>query len=335
MYIKDDAYASCKLLRLEFEKRGYIVTEEYFGRKLVFTYTSPSGKTWKTSASHIWYPFISEKLRSISINKEKAYGVVHSLGYFIPFTKFIPADYEIKNNEIDILLATYKKIIVKPANSSLSRGLTMNILTRDSLIEAINVARKRTSNILIQEQVEGEEIRFVVINGKVVSALLRRTPRVVGDGYSTVARLIELENNKRKILNFDYVTYPLLSEEIVKKEWISSNAILKKDELLELNRATMIKNGASVYDVLDQVDVSYINIVEDIVKNLNVKFLVVDIIFNDYTSKTNDKYWFVEFNTSPVLKLFYGCRDGKMFNIIPILVDNINEWIHSAKNQLT
>lgn len=331
MYIKDDAFASYKLLRSEFEKMDYSVSEEVINDRRVVLFTSPAGRKWKTSAARLSYPFNSRQVRDISVNKEIAYEFAQESGVSIPYTHYISELNEITPDEIDDLLSRYSKLIVKPADASLSRGLTLNIQSADALRAAIIRARVVSPTILIQEQVEGEEVRFVVVDGKVVSALLRRTPRVTGDGISTVAELIERENIARKDLRFEYITYPQLTENIIGISLLTSTVVLKDGDILELNRATMIKNGCSVYDVLQSVDPTYVESVEKLVNRLGAKFIVTDVFLRDFTIPQQDhNYWFIEFNTSPVLKLFYGCRDGNMFDIVPRLASTIDTWLHAA-----
>jgi len=330
MYIKDDAFASYKLLRSEFEKMGYSVSEVVINDRRVVLFTSPTGREWKTFASHLSYPINSLEVMQISANKEVAYEFVQKAGISTPYTYYVSESNEIKNDEIEGFLERYDKLIVKPANASLSKGLTLNIQSADVLRDAIVRARAVAPTVLVQEQVEGEEVRFVVLDGKVVAALLRRTPRVTGDGIATVAQLIERENTKRQDLRFAYITYPQLTDSIISDSLITSSAVLAEGEILELNRATMIKNGCSVYDVLESVDSTYVATVEALVAKLEAKFVVTDVFLKDFTQPQKDNnYWFIEFNTSPVLKLFYGCRDGNMFDIVPRLAASIDTWLHA------
>lgn len=325
MYIRDDPYASYKLLRAEFVKKGYRVAEEIIDGHLFVTYTNPSGATWRTSAALLKYPCIAESVREISRHKEVAYGYASGRGVQVPYTHALNGDEAISDQEAEWLLVTYKKLIVKPSNASLSRGLTVNITSHEALNDAIENARKVSETILVQQQVEGEEVRFTVIDGKVTAALLRQTPRVIGDGVSTVAQLIAAENVERNALKFDYISYPQLDASIIPSAYFTSTQVLEDGEVLELNRATMVKNGCSIYDVFRDTDVSYVKTVERLVKDLDARFVVVDMFLKDFhTPQTEDNYWFIEFNTSPVLKLYYGCRDGRMFDIAPRLANSID-----------
>lgn len=312
-------------------KRGYRVDESVRddGRRYV-TYTSPSGKQWQTRAARIAYPCVSKEAAYTSLNKEVAYKFAHDHGVSIPATRYVKSNETLSDTEVSQMLATHTALIVKPSNASLSRGLTLKIRTSKALHAALTRARKVSPTVLIQEQVEGEEIRFVVMDGIVVSALLRQTARVVGDGVLTVAQLIERENEIRRELVFEHLTYPQLTEEIVPAEFFTSLHIPKKGEVVELNRATMIRNGCSVYDVIDEIDSSYRQLVEDLCRHMDTKFIVVDMFIRDYAQpRAKGNHWFIEFNAAPVLKLFYGCRNGKMFDIVPQLVKSIDATLHT------
>ncbi len=331
MYVNDDPNATYKLLAQEFKKKHYTFEEEEVNGRKVVVYTSPRGKTWRTSASRISYPFTSAAMRDISRNKEIAYRFAEKHGVTTPFTLYLPLDKELSLAEVKSLFKKYPTLIVKPSNSSLARGLTLNIRTSDELRTAIAYARDVSSAVLIQEQVEGEEIRFAVINGKVVAALLRRTPRVVGDGVTTLQELIKLENKARISSRFGLLKYPMLSKENVDVSFLTSQIVPKKGEIVELNRATMVRHGSSMYHVIDEIHPSYIQKVEDLGAHLGTKFAVIDVCVKDFYKPLNKRnYWFIEFNTSPVLSLFYGTRDNKTSDIIKKLVSCIDEYLHDA-----
>ncbi|MEO7904775.1 MAG: RimK/LysX family protein [Candidatus Saccharimonadales bacterium] len=329
MTIKNDPYASYKLLGAAFKKIGYTIDEEVRNNRRYVTYTSPSGKRWSTRAALLSYPCVSTEASYVSRNKEVAYKLAQKNNISIPQTWYIKATDTLTDEQIATMLAQHDHLIVKPSNASLSNGLTLGITTGRQLRTAITKARKTSPAVVVQEQVEGEEVRFVVMNGRVVSALLRRTARVVGDGVSTIAQLIVAENIARQQLKFDYIAYPLLSDENIESAFMTSTNVPPMGEVVELNRATMIRNGCSVYDVVDDVDASYITLVEKLAGAVDTRFIVVDVFVKDYQRpKTATNHLFIEFNTSPVLKLFYGCRNGKMFDIVPRLVKSIDVTLH-------
>lgn len=327
MGIISDKHASYKLLGKELKTLGYSVSEEYDDKKLFVNYVSPKGRIWRARAAMIGYPFTSATVRALSKNKAEATKFVTTHGVNAPATIKVHSD-KVDDVAIEKFLAKYGKVVVKPLNRSLSVGLTTDASTLNKVQKAIKKAARYSDEVLIQEQVFGEEVRFAVLNGNVISALLRQTPRVVGDGVSTVSELIREENKSRSKINYTIVKYPLLNRDHIHTS-VDMTRVPEKEEIVELSRATMISGGCSVYDVLDSVDESYISLVESLVSELDTGFIVVDVFIKNYREQADEKnYWFIEFNTSPVLKLFYSCRDGNMHNILPALASAIDKNIH-------
>lgn len=328
MGINSDKYASYKLLGKELQALGYAMSEEHEEKRLYVSYTSPQGKIWRARAAVIDYPFTSVMVRSLSKNKAEATKFVVAKGMNAPATLEVPGDMN-DDHKLEKFIDRYNKIVVKPLNRSLSVGLTTDVTTLLKAKNAIQKAAKHSDKVLLQEQVFGEEVRFAVVNGKVVSALLRRTPRVIGDGFSTVAELIKKENESRKQINYTLVPYPLLKSDMIRKS-VDQTKVPEMGEIVELSRATMISKGCSVYDVLDTMHQSYVELVESLVTDLDTGFIVADIFIKDYRQPaSSSNYWFIEFNTSPVLKLFYSCRDGNMHDIAPIIADAIDKKMNT------
>jgi len=328
MTVQDDQFASFKLLDKALRVKGYHMSDTSHN-PLVVAYESPTGKCWTTKASFITYPFNSEHVQDVSVNKQKTYDFAVAHEFPSPYSKMIRT--ELSEDASKSLLTKFGTLIVKPSNSSLSRGLTLNITTPKELKEAFKMAQRVSDTVLVQQQVEGDELRFLVMNGRVEAVLLRQTARVVGDGSSTIAELIEEENESRRQIKLERITYPLLSEDIVDETLLTNGRIPAKGEIVELNRSTMVRGGASIYNVFSEVHKTYIDKVETLVQKLGASFIVADVFCKDYTQSANDQnYWLIEFNTAPVLKLCYACRDGRQFDVVSRLADQIDLFLQQG-----
>ena len=328
MKASQDPHASYVLIKGEMSRRGYDSRMVELGDMRMVEFTHPRRNTWMTEINHMRYPLIDGSAAKIANNKSLSYELVERLGIPVPYTRTVAGEEVISEQEGADLIRKYGQLIVKPQQASLSNGLTLGITNMSTLLSAISNARefdKGDGSVLIQQQIQGEEVRFTVLNGTVVAALLRQTPRVVGDGVTTVAQLIRAENDDRAKIVDSLAGYPLLSEENIDLNLLMSEVILEKGEILELSRATMIKDGASVYNVLPEVHPSYVDIAKKSATALGARYLVVDIFIDDYTrAHTPGTAYFNEFNVAPVLKLFYSCRDGRHVDIVPPLVDAID-----------
>lgn len=294
---------------------------------------APSGNTWTMYDCNLNYPSMPAAAARISRNKTVAHEFAEQLDVHSPWTRQV--DTNINIEERAALLA-HAPLVVKPADASLSNGVSLSITTDEQLVSAITLARTFSEQILVQEEANGEEVRIVVVEGQARAAILRQTPRVIGDGQSSLRQLIEAENQARKAITSPYLSYPMLSEELIDLSAFDLDSVPAKHEIIQLGRGTMIKRGASMYDVFDQIDTSYLAMAETMARSLGAGFMAVDMIIEDYLRPATAKnYVFLEFNTSPVLKLFYGCRDGQHFDVLPHLAHMINVALGGNTNGRT
>jgi cyanophycin synthetase len=99
----------------------------------------------------------------------------------------------------DFLRSIGRDCVVKPAGGTGGgRGITTGVRTRWHLLRAAAAAAVYADRLLIEEQLAGENYRLLYLDGELIDAFVRRPPTVVGDGRSTVARLIDAANEDRR-----------------------------------------------------------------------------------------------------------------------------------------
>ena len=89
-------------------------------------------------------------------------------------------------------LKKHGSIVVKPARGEQGRGVSVGLKTIGEMEAAIDYAHSVCCDVVLEECFEGEDMRLLVIDYKVVAAALRRPARIVGDGVATVRKLIEV-----------------------------------------------------------------------------------------------------------------------------------------------
>lgn len=316
------ANESIDILKQKMEPRGFSFELIQLGMP-ARSYTrihSPGGNTIIVSSSSPLYPFATSSARTIYRDKRRLYDLAQLLGLQIPATLTIQAgDFLQRYDELKQFLDHHGTVIVKPDSGSGSKGLSLDITTIAQLENAVQTAREVSQGILIQRQFYGEEIRFAVIGGKVRAALLRQKAVVIGNGHATLHQLVEQENQARAGVIDTMVPYPQLDESFIDKTGLGEDDIVPLGERVELNKGTMIRTGASIYDVTGQVHSDYISIVEQLASQFGPGFLAVDLMLEDYTLESEiGNHVILEVNTNPALSLFYSCRDGKH---VPIVED--------------
>lgn len=304
---------SVDILQRVLERRGYIVKALGLqnGTRAFVQICDSEGHALLTLAAHNpLYPFATSSARLIARNKMISYEYVTRNG--VPVPRSVVVSPQGDRSEAVRLLKDHGPVIVKPIQGAGGVGLTLDVTTEEELDRALEVAWQNNAQAIVQRQFFGEEVRFAVINGKAEAALLRQKPRVIGDGFSTVAQLIAKENSARQGIIDTIVPYPQLTGGLVGHDTMVDQTVLASGKAKELNKNTMIRGGASVYDSISTIDPGYIEAAERAAQGLGRGYLVVDMMIEDYTKpSSNDNHVFIEFNLAPALSLFYSCRDGK------------------------
>lgn len=89
-------------------------------------------------------------------------------------------------------------IVMKPPLQGRGRGVTANIKSLEAVKKALRGIREYSQDrVIVEKHVEGDDHRFYVYNGKVISMYRRRAPYVDGDGKHSIQELINIENQRR------------------------------------------------------------------------------------------------------------------------------------------
>jgi len=119
-------------------------------------------------------------------------------GLPVPAELLISKIEEIDSQKLHDFLEKFSHVVVKPLDSAHGKGITLNINHYAQLESAITIAAEdsTSSKVLIQEQVQGHDLRIICIDYKFVEAISRTPARVVGDGQHNITELIILTNEK-------------------------------------------------------------------------------------------------------------------------------------------
>lgn len=308
------------------KERGYQIEEVQFDDKPLLRLCAPNGNQWLTS-TNVSYPMTSGVVAQISTDKVAAYKYAQMMDVSTPFTSSI-ADKEVGSFDYGGILERFSRVVVKPSDGFGSNGVTLDITAVDEFQKAVSYAHTFSPIAVVQEQIEGDELRFTVLDGKVVSVLQRQAPRVVGDGVSTIAELIRKQNEQRRNWSFPFIKYPQLDGALIDGSCLADMTVLQIGEMRELSRATMVKCGAIVYEIIDEIDPSYCEIVERLASGLAATFIVADLFVQDYKQPAAvNNYWFNEFNVSPALKMYYAPVNKDASSVARMIVDRFDAMI--------
>lgn len=258
----------------------------------------------------------------VSQNKFLSYQYVTSLGFEVP--KFCIYKNE---TEAKLFLDKLGSIVVKPSDADQGMGVTVDVDNYDKLSKAYLLAKNHSvrDTVILQEQLEGNLYRLLVIGGKFFAAACKHLVYVIGDGSSTVKELIA-DKNKDPLRSMSALT-PLKT---IKLEDV--RACIGDDGLAEtppigvrktvINIASISMGGESE-DATDLVHDDYIAAVERISRSLKLDICGFDIISKDISVSAGPRVLpLVELNSLPGFRMhMYPTAGGVPRNPAPAVLD--------------
>lgn len=143
------------------------------------------------------------------------------------------------------------EVVVKPVRGEQGRGITVGVSTPAALAEAVELARSFCPDVLIEECVDGEDLRIVVIGHEVVAAAVRRPATVYGNGRHTVAELIEAHSRRRSAATGGESRVPVDDTTVatVRAAGFAMDDVLPDGVALRVRRTANLHTGGTIHDV--------------------------------------------------------------------------------------
>jgi len=228
-------------------------------------------------------------------DKRVARRVVAEAGIRVPrgqSATFTEADHE--------FLAEVGSVVVKPVRGEQGAGITVGVTRPEDLDRAIRLAAEQCPDVLLEELCPGEDLRVVVINGKVIAAALRRPPEVVGTGDHTIRHLVEAQSRRRAAATGGESVIPLddLTADTVREAGWELDDVLPRGERLVVRRTANLHTGGTIRDVTDDLDPVLAKVAVDAADAIGIPVTGIDLIV---PAVDGEEYVFIEANERPGL----------------------------------
>ena len=325
-----------RLLSKELEKRGWKVKVFHptlYTPQAILQATKDNREFFYASTLS---PLASACGYLLAEDKSLTYRILENAGIFAPDFLIIPAG-ETDLSKAEAFLRQHKCVVVKPTSARQGRGVTLNIVDKPQLIQAISTAREAAVNssspaILIQQQVEGREYRFLVVDGKCIAVANRRPAFVIGDGKSTIKTLIEEKNQNP--LRGDKHSKPLTKISIDEVARVNNEAFLdlipEQGQTVEVLQASNISRGGEATNYTDTASSELKKLAESATAHCQLGIAGVDIITKDIHCG-KDAY-VIEINSSPGLRMHMYPSIGEPIDVVKPIIDAFER--HATKRNI-
>jgi GNAT-family acetyltransferase (TIGR03103 family) len=191
-------------------------------------------------------------------------------------------------------------VVVKPARGEQGMGISVDIRSPDDLEAAIETAKSYSDRVLLEQYVEGEDLRIIVIGKEVVAAAIRKPATVVGNGTDPITKLIERQSSRRAKATSGESRIPMDSEteRCIGLAGYSMDSVLEDGVELRVRKTANLHTGGTIHDVTDRIHPTLADAALRAAEALDIPVVGMDLIVPDIEK---DDYIIIEANERPGL----------------------------------
>lgn len=226
--------------------------------------------------------------------------IVKAAGITVPAQMLLGAQDALADKCLDEFLAAHKSVVVKPERGEQGRGVAVGLTCREDVERAVEEARRLSNNVIIEEMIDGIDLRIVVIGFEVVAAAVRRPARIVGNGESTIEELIEKQSRRRSAATHGESCIPLDAETLrtVRAAGFEMNTVPGPGEEIDVRRTANLHTGGTIHDVTGELHPQLAEAAIAVARAIDIPVVGVDFMVK---SPGEPYYAFIEANERPGL----------------------------------
>lgn len=193
-------------------------------------------------------------------------------------------------------------VIVKPNGGSQGVGVSLTHNKRE-FYRAVRAVFKHDKIVLVQQLVRGKDYRIVVLDKNIISAYERIPLSVVGDGKSSIIKLLKAK--QRHFVDSGRDTQVKINdpriETKLKHQGFNLRSVPRKGQKIFLLDNANLSTGGDSVDVTKKIHPAFRKLAVKLTQDMGLRLCGVDVIVQGDISQKPKTFWVLEINSAPGL----------------------------------
>ncbi len=200
-------------------------------------------------------------------------------------------------------------VAIKPLDGNQGKGVSTHLSTDEEIAQAFELAQRFGDKVIVEQTIEGDDHRVLVVGGRVVAAARRAPPTIVGDGRSTIAQLVgrENENPLRGEGHESALTRIRLDSHalaVLAAEGRDAQTVLAEGEAVPLRTNSNLSTGGTAEDVTERLHPYTAELCVRAALHVGLDVAGIDLVCTDISQPLDEQGGAViEVNAAPGLRM--------------------------------
>ncbi|MDB5081081.1 MAG: Cyanophycin synthase [Chloroflexi bacterium] len=220
-----------------------------------------------------------------------------------------------------------KPVVLKPEAGNQGKGVSVNLVTETEVRAAFEIASSYQGDVLVEEYIQGQDFRLLIVNGRMVAAARRDPAQVTGDGQHTVRELVELVNADPRRRpghsgTLSRIRLDAAVDLVLRQQNMTLESVPEAGMIVRLRHNSNLSTGGTAIDVTDEVHPQNARLAELAAQILALDIAGIDILCQDIRRPVQEQGGaIVEVNAAPGLRMHLHPAAGQPREVGKAIVD--------------
>ncbi len=243
----------------------------------------------------------------------------------------VPWGYIVNTEEkaIEAFRAMKTVVVIKPLHGNQGKGVTLQIKNEAEVKAAFKVARSYDDLVIIEEYIEGQHYRLLVVGDRLIAAAKRIPAYVIGDGFSTISELVAQtnrdpwrgEDHEKPLTKIKIDPVVLIT---LTQKGLKTTSVPEQGEAVYLRDNANLSTGGIAEDVTDRVHPDNVDLAIYAAKLVGLDVAGIDLVIKNIEASYRRKNGhIIEVNAAPGIRMHHFPSVGKARKVGKAIVEQV------------
>ena len=220
-------------------------------------------------------------------------------------------------------------VALKPFDGNQGKGVSLNLVDPEQIRSAYNLAATYRRAVLVEQFIEGQDYRVLVVGDQVIAVARRLPAHVYGDGQHTVRELVAQENYNplRGEGHLKPMTKIKLDEgarQVLERQGLDFDSVPEAGQLVVLKENANLSTGGSAEDITEQIHPQNVDSCVQAARKIGLDVAGIDVVCHDIAVPLREQRGaIIEVNAAPGIRMHQHPSKGQAHDVGAAIVRSL------------